>query len=107
MPQSSASAIRSRLYQATGRTGTRNHPLSQALVSPRSLEPPPTTPPSKAATHCRRLTAIGASVQSAGWGGVERADEGAELDEQPGQLPGDSHLVRAGPHGDLFLRHAE
>jgi hypothetical protein len=41
---------------------SRDHPLSQALVSPRNLELPPTAPPSQAATRSRRLTAIGAST---------------------------------------------
>jgi len=45
-------------------------------------------------------------VQSAGRS-VERADQGPELGQESGQLPGDAHLVGAGPHGDLFLRHAE
>ena len=41
---------------------SRDHPLSQALVSPRDLELSPAAPPSQAATRSRRLTAIGASM---------------------------------------------
>src|SRR5918993_3346045 len=40
----------------------RDHPLSQALVTPRDLESPPTAPPSQAAPPSRCLTAIGTST---------------------------------------------